>query len=704
MRIKNILPFVLLIIAVSGSVTLKGQSTDDFMNTLITRIDASLFEDPADNVFIHTDRTVYFPGQSMMFRAVVTDASTLLPSTHANTCFLRLLNADGDEEMSLSVEVLDGYGYGNLLIPENLEQGLYTLLGYVSKDEVITVNKPFTREIIISDPDRQIVMDYTMEGGPFDIADEVVTDIRAYSELSWCFSRIGVDYEVLADEQVIGAGSGKTEKDGSFRITTAVPDVLPENMFLRVKASRRKMDCQFNICIPLYNPKQKPALKKINQGIALNVHGISNNRLRVSTTYSNKYDPEQRVVIAIFSKGLLYWSAPGTLGGSEEISLPLARVPSGILDIVLMDTTGKLLTETPVYYERADMPEIDVQLDREEYHRRGLVKAEITFSRRFDVFPEGSALSVSVVPEVLLPGETWLLDDHMLINADIQYPSGKLLKVVKGYGGGDPMMTELLGSFRRTGYDREMMLRGDQKRVYMTEEQVFNQVEPLFCFPSAFRGDRMKELSIGMRDRRMPSAQQTNYKNQLESGMSVPEVIMSMKPYTMYGSRIIFAGKVNSFQSQQGALIVIDGQPVGQDASVLKAIQPQEVETIRVSTSVSDINKYTGDNSVGIIEVTLKGYQTETKMSDANKRDQDIQDAAGSFLPGYPDYSLEKDVKSIQTDHRSLLYWDPDLRPRSDDQSTFEFYTSDMPGTYVITVQGMIGSHPVAVRKKFEVR
>ncbi|MCF8347156.1 MAG: hypothetical protein K9G38_08085 [Bacteroidales bacterium] len=704
MSLKNIVPFALLIIAVSGPAALKGQSTDDFINTLITRIDAYLFEDPADNVYIHTDRTVYFPGQSMMFRAVVTDASTLLPATHANTCVLHLLSAEGEEEMSLSVEVLDGYGYGNMLIPESLEQGLYTLLGYVKSGDVVTVNKPFTREIIIADPGRQIVMDHNVEGGPYDITDEVVADIRTYAENSWCFSRIRIDYEVFADEQVVGTGSGKTEKDGSFSIRTKVPDVLPENMYIRVKAYKRKVENQFNICIPLYKPKEKQVIKKTNQGIALNVHGISNNRLKVSTAYSKRYDPEEPVVIAIFRKGLLYWSAPGTLGGSAEISLPLARVPSGILDIVLMDPAGKLLAETPVYYERANMPGIDVQLDRDEYHRRGLVKAVVTFSKAFDVFPEGSALSVSVVPEVLLPGDAWLLDDHMLINTELQYPSAKLLQSVKGLSDGDPMMVALLGGFKRTGYDREMMLKGDQKRVHMTEEQVFKQVEKPFCFPSAFRADRMEDLSQGIRDRRMPSAQQTNYKNQLEAGMSVPEVIMSIKPYTMYGSKIIFAGKVNSFQSQQGALIVIDGQPVGQDASLLKAIQPQEVETIRVSTSVSDINKYTGDNSVGIIEVTLKGYQSDTKMSDRDKRDQEIMDAAGSYLPGYPDYSLEKDVKSIQTDHRNLLYWNPDLKPLPDDETTFEFYTSDLPGSYVITVQGMIGAHPVAVRKSFEVR
>ena len=53
-------------------------------------------------------------------------------------------------------------------------------------------------------------------------------------------------------------------------------------------------------------------------------------------------------------------------------------------------------------------------------------------------------------------------------------------------------------------------------------------------------------------------------------------------------------------------VVVVDNQIMGTDASYLNSLNPNEVESINVSTNPSDVQKYTAMNSVGIVEVTMK--------------------------------------------------------------------------------------------------
>lgn len=102
-----------------------------------------------------------------------------------------------------------------------------------------------------------------------------------------------------------------------------------------------------------------------------------------------------------------------------------------------------------------------------------------------------------------------------------------------------------------------------------------------------------------------------SYKTLLQTSTSLAEVIKMMKPYTLQNGQIVFHGTQNSFYHQSGALIVLDGQKMGTSADVLNTIPPNDVESINISLDPMDIQKYTGFNSVGVIEIkTKKGNPT----------------------------------------------------------------------------------------------
>jgi hypothetical protein len=68
-----------------------------------------------------------------------------------------------------------------------------------------------------------------------------------------------------------------------------------------------------------------------------------------------------------------------------------------------------------------------------------------------------------------------------------------------------------------------------------------------------------------------------------------------------------------------------------------------------------------------------------------------------------PDYSVKNDP--IRPDLRTTLYWNPEIKLSSGSNATFEFYTSDLKGTYFVEVQGVSSNGtPISVNKTIIVK
>jgi hypothetical protein len=126
------------------------------------------------------------------------------------------------------------------------------------------------------------------------------------------------------------------------------------------------------------------------------------------------------------------------------------------------------------------------------------------------------------------------------------------------------------------------------------------------------------------------NSQNSNIERMLQSGSSILDVIRMMKSFDIVNNQIVFYGSHNSLNFQSGALIVVDGQKMGTDIGVLNSISPSDVASLSVSTDPMDIQKYTGLNSVGIIEIRTKGSTQSLdipNVKDIGKSDEYVKNA-----------------------------------------------------------------------------
>jgi hypothetical protein len=179
------------------------------------------------------------------------------------------------------------------------------------------------------------------------------------------------------------------------------------------------------------------------------------------------------------------------------------------------------------------------------------------------------------------------------------------------------------------------------------------------------------------------------YKTLLQTSTNLADVIKMMKPYTLQNGQIVFHGTQNSFYHQSGALIVLDGQKMGTSADVLNTIPPNDVESINISLDPMDIQKYTGFNSVGVIEIkTKKGNPTgEGKARSIQAQAERLYNNEFRIPRKFSAQARSQSDKG--KDLRTTLFWEPGLEPDSKDGVTFTVPLPDINTGFVIDVWGV---------------
>ena len=173
-----------------------------------------------------------------------------------------------------------------------------------------------------------------------------------------------------------------------------------------------------------------------------------------------------------------------------------------------------------------------------------------------------------------------------------------------------------------------------------------------------------------------------NQKMMLASSTNLLDVIKTIKPYKLVNNQIVFMGGENSFNYQGGALIVIDGQQMGTDISIIQSISPIDVDHINVSTDPMDIHRYTGLNSVGLVEIFLK---RGAALPVSEKKETTNQYNGVFRIPKV----FPADPVNPKHDFRTTLLWIPDLKVDETGQAEISVNAGKVLSEFIIEVQGI---------------
>jgi hypothetical protein len=177
--------------------------------------------------------------------------------------------------------------------------------------------------------------------------------------------------------------------------------------------------------------------------------------------------------------------------------------------------------------------------------------------------------------------------------------------------------------------------------------------------------------------KRQKASMSQNGQTGYSSDRNIFDIIMQIKPYRREGTKIIFGiAAGNSFNNPEGAIIVIDGVNMGNDASILSNLPVPDIAKIKVSTNIMDIQRYSTMNGNGVIEIFMKKNAEFTKNEETASK-----------------------TKS------NTLFWGPEIMTDNNGKAFVSFFKNDDTDEIFIkaegiTANGLCGSNTINYRTR----
>jgi len=105
-----------------------------------------------EKVFIHVNKTIYFPNENIWLTAYVGEDKNNVPSSNTSNLHVNLLNQQGDVVESKTLFIKNGVGIGDFSIKEKYKSGKYYIQGYTNYMLNFGNENAFIQEIELINP------------------------------------------------------------------------------------------------------------------------------------------------------------------------------------------------------------------------------------------------------------------------------------------------------------------------------------------------------------------------------------------------------------------------------------------------------------------------------------------------------------------------------------------------------------------------
>jgi hypothetical protein len=175
----------------------------------------------------------------------------------------------------------------------------------------------------------------------------------------------------------------------------------------------------------------------------------------------------------------------------------------------------------------------------------------------------------------------------------------------------------------------------------------------------------------------------------------IPQVVVKIRDGNFF---LVMISGVNSYRFQNPPLVLVDGIPIDNTNAFMK-YDPSLIKTISLITRRY---YYGGLETEGIISVeTFDGDAKNLPLGDLVRVKYTRPEAEKIYY--FADYENNQTLTRIP-DFRTQLYWNPSVEVNASSTTTLNFFTGDLPGTYVAEIVGFTSTgKQIYYTKEFQV-
>ena len=385
-----------------------------------------------EKLHLHTDRNWYVPGEKIWFKAYLTDAVTLQPTTNSRYVYVELISAQDSLIGRVMIRPENGMYYGHLFLSERIPEGNYTLRAYTRYMENLGDDYFFKKNIRIGNLDSDKKQPSPTESGNKNV--QLTTgdfDVSFFPEggnlvegasCKVAFKALNRDgySETITGEITDEAGSVVTSIQtihAGMGVFNYIPQ-LGKRYFLKCK-NENGLEKQFEL------PQADP------RACALTV-SQRNGRLTVEVRKPADY-PDTPCYLLGHCRGMVFhfsaiqgiagharndsgaplslWRGAG--GEGNDISFPEKELPGGVLQFVLFDAQMHPLSERLAFSKNYDRAKVTFHTDSVTYQPREKVTATVSLPDS-TLFSGNLSVAITDDKDIAVDSTTTILSSLLL--------------------------------------------------------------------------------------------------------------------------------------------------------------------------------------------------------------------------------------------------------------------------------------------------
>ncbi|MFN8242350.1 MAG: hypothetical protein U0X39_16565 [Bacteroidales bacterium] len=663
---------------------------------------------PWEEVYLQTDRPEYISGEEIWFSTYLINRKDNSPSELSRIVYVELLNSRNVAVAQKRLDAVNGFGSGEILLPDTLATGVYTLKAYTGWMKNFLPVNCFTRRLVVYNSIN------TGEKYP-----DITSSVQAAdkSVLSG-YSSYGLSLEVKATASLPGSRDLVINADQAFRSANSNSCYVFVNTLGHIDLCQKVILTSSSTVFTLGQQMLHAGVNHIT---------IFNNRGEVAT--------EKLIYTAATGRNEGKIVANGTYGRREKVALD---IETGLTGLQANDTSIMSVSVVPLT-SKASRGSIndwiilgsEFGLSAFDYDVNGLLTAkgesvdsilsgrksgwirwDLIMSDKLPDLPYAAESNTSFVTGRLLNKESRQpLGDRLLFlstpgkKAIFRYartnPDGSFSFPVKISNVINdliiqPELADMSGSieigspFIKNGPETEIVNRGEKDIPgYIFRWSANQQIARIYA--TRFLTDPVTGTATATNMHRFYGKPDVELK--LDDYIKLPvmqEVFFELLPGVPLRSRkngyeIGMIDPVESKQYIKPPMLLIDGVVIS-DASLIANLDPEGVEQVDVVKERYLVGDYLIYGLVNVItragdysSVSLPEYAVHLRFRTA--------DPPASFWS--PDYTNLAEKSNRIPDFRNTLYWNGQLKAGQDGKAKVQFWTSDLAGEYLVTVQGI---------------
>jgi len=686
-----------------------GQGRVVSLDYITGKFDEYVKSVPREEIYIHTDREGYIAGEEMWFNVYLVDRQSSKPSPYSRIVYIELMNRYNNPVLQKRIMVENGCGPGQVVLPDSLSSGNYTLRAYTNwmknflpancfmKDiniyntfssrafkvkpgyKNITPESPVTRRVIRLSDDEFTLETKRNGSGDLEVAIHTNDVFR---------SRYGnVYYLIMQTHGIINFKN--TVRISSDNTTVNIPgqNILHGiNHITLIEATGEPVFEKF-----IYTPA------KNNKYLTVNTSGEYERRDKISLDISINTEIVPSTELVNLSLSVVPENGGFNSGdidnymvfGTEFGIIPdniknkkLDEINPGILNQFLSTLKSNWIDWNVILFD--DIPSYKYGIEKENHFLTGSLVNRSTLKGVADEYIFLSTPSKTASLQYALTDITgkFVFDIPVMEGvSDLVIQPEKVIRnnSIKM----EPSFSEVVYPFAGTdfsnretpAYVSDLSAHYQVAKIYGTSH-IGNTLKDTIALRTIKRFYGKPDIELVMDDYiKLPVMQEVFF--ELLPGISM------RKKKSEYEISIYDFVENRTYNKPPG--LFIDGVLIN-DPALIANLDPDLVEKIDVVKDVYFIGDYLFFGIINLI--TEAGDFSNVALPDhAIRLPYRVTEPVNAFLS--PDYAARESKQNRIPDFRNTLYWNPSVKKETSNKILVEFCASDLPGDYVLDIQGI---------------